>query len=122
MKVLTILAVFIFAVFLISGARTITTEVTAQDGKKPPEVIMLGADAKLGPIKFNHLDHITRNRGIDGKAQLACVDCHHTAQPVAEALKQPPHKTVWPADRTTTLTADLLEKDATTVVNACTGC
>ena len=37
-------------------------------------------------------------------------------------MKHPPHKTAWPADRTTTLTADLLEKDPATVVNACTDC
>ena len=122
MKVLTILAAFIFAIFLVSNASTITTDVTAQDGKKPPEVIILGADAKLGPIKFNHLDHITRNRSIDGAAQLVCVDCHHTAQPAAEALKHPPHKTVWPADRTTTLTLDLLAKDANALGAVCRDC
>ena len=122
MKVIAILAAFIFAIFLVSNTSTITTDVTAQDGKKPPEVIILGADAKLGPIKFNHLDHITKNRSIDGAAQLACVDCHHTAQPAAEALKHPPHKTVWPADRTTTLTLDLLAKDANALGAVCRDC
>ena len=66
MKVLTILAAFIFAIFLVSSTPKITADVSAQDGKKPPEVITLGADAKLGQIKFNHLDHITKNRSVDG--------------------------------------------------------
>ena len=123
MKVLTILAAFIFAILLVSDAPTITADVSAQGGKKPPEVITLGADAKLGSIKFNHLDHITKNRCVDGTAQIACVECHHTAQPAAEAVKHPPHKTVWPADRTTTLTAELLEKDASApAVNVCRDC
>ncbi len=122
MKVLTILAAFIFAIFLVSSTRTITTDVAAQEGKKPPEVVVLGADAKLGPIKFNHLEHITKNRSIDGKTQLACVDCHHTAQPAAEALKHPPHKTVWPADRTTTLTLECLAQDANALGAVCRDC
>jgi cytochrome c553 len=122
MKVLTILAAFIFAIFLVSSTPTITADVSAQDGKKPPEVITLGADAKLGSIKFNHLDHITKNRCIDGTMQIACVECHHTAQPAAEAVKHPPHKTAWPADRTTTLTAELLEKDGNALGAACRDC
>ena len=123
MKVLTILAAFIFAVFLVSSPRTITADVSAQDAKKPPDTITLGADAKLGQIKFNHLDHISKNRGADGTSQIACVECHHTAQPAAEAAKHPPHKTAWPADRTTTLTAELLEKDPSAPpVTACRDC
>lgn len=122
MKIFTILAAFIFAIFLVSSTPTITADVSAQDGKKPPEVITLGADAKLGSIKFNHLDHITKNRSVDGTAQLACVECHHTAQPAAEALKHPPHKTAWPADRTTTLTAELLEKDGNALGAVCRDC
>jgi cytochrome c553 len=122
MKVLTILAAFIFAICLVSSTPTITADVSAQDGKKPPEVITLGADAKLGSIKFNHLDHISKNRSVDGTAQIACVDCHHTAQPAAEALKHPPHKTAWPADRTTMLTAELLEKDPNALGAVCRDC
>jgi cytochrome c553 len=122
MKVLTILAAFIFAIFLVSSTPTITADVSAQDGKKPPEVITLGAESKLGQIKFNHLDHITKNRCVDGTMQIACVECHHTAQPASEAVKHPPHKTVWPADRTTTLTAELLEKDANALGAVCRDC
>jgi hypothetical protein len=122
MKVLTIFAGLIFSILLVSSTSSLTSDVTAQGGKKPPETIILGKDAKLGQITFNHLDHITKTRSIDGTKQLACVECHHTAQPTAEALKHPPHKTVWPADRTTTLTAELLEKDANAVGAVCRDC
>lgn len=125
MKVFTILAAFICAILLVSGTSTLTSGVSAQDGKKPPEKITLGMDAKLGPVAFNHADHFTKNRSIDGAAKIACVECHHTAQPLADALKlkNPPHKTVWPGDRTTTLTAELLEKDPNAPpVNDCRDC
>src|SRR5438128_12299283 len=112
MKVLIILAVFIFSVVLLSSTPTSTRNASAQNGKKPPETIVLSKEARLGQVAFNHLKHITENRSADGTKPIACVDCHHTAQPVGEALKRPPHKTVWPADRTTTLTMELLEKDA----------
>lgn len=123
MKVFTILAAFIVAILLVSGSSRTTFSVTAQDGKKPPETIILGKEAKLGQITFHHLDHITKNRSADGTKALACVECHHTAQPAADASKCPPLKTVWPADRTTTLTAELLEKDPNAPpVNICTDC
>lgn len=89
---------------------------------KLPENIVLSKEAKLGSVAFNHLKHATEKRSPDGTKVITCVECHHTAQPAAEAAKHPPHKTVWPADRTTTLTAELLEKDATTTVNVCTDC
>jgi hypothetical protein len=89
---------------------------------KMPETIVLSKEAKLGAVTFNHLKHVTEKRSPDGTKLIACVECHHTAQPAAEAVKHPPHKTVWPADRTTTLTAELIEKDTTTTVNVCTDC
>jgi hypothetical protein len=124
MKVFTILAAFIVSILLVSGTSTLTSGVSAQDGKHPPEKVTLAADAKLGPVAFNHADHITKNRSVDGAGKIACVECHHTAEPAAEALKRtPPHKTVWPADRTTTLTADLFEKDPNAPpVNDCRDC
>jgi cytochrome c553 len=124
MKVFAILAAFIFAILLVSGTSPLTSGVSAQDGKKPPEKVVLGADAKLGPVAFDHAAHSTKNRSVDGTAKIACVACHHTAQPLADALKlNSPHKTVWPADRTTTLTAELLEKDPNAPpVNDCRDC
>ena len=112
---------------LILGSVTPVRESTAQDaaaaGRKPPDVFTLGADAKLGVVSFSHINHITKNRNLEGTAPMACVECHHTAQPASEVAKHPPLKTAWPADRTTTLTADLLEKDpkATEVIR-CRDC
>ena len=123
MKVFTILATLIVSILLVAGSATINPDVSAQGGKKPPETIVLGKEAKLGQITFNHADHFSKNRSPDGTKPIACVECHHTAQPAAEAAKKPPHKTAWPADRTTTLTAELLEKDPNApAVNVCTDC
>jgi len=122
MKVLTVLAVFVFSIALLSSTSSSTRNASAQNGKKPPETIVLAKEAKLGQVTFNHLKHITESRSADGTKQIACVDCHHTAQTVAEALKRPPHKTVWPGDRTTILTMELLEKDANAVGAICTDC
>ena len=122
MKVLTLFLGVILALLITTGARRSVADGTIQDIKKPPEVITLGADAKLGAIKFNHLDHITKNHSADGTKQIECVECHHTAQPAAEAAKHPPHKTVWPADRTTTLTMELAEKDPNALGAVCHDC
>jgi len=122
MKLFTILALVVLSLMLFSSTSRITYDVSAQDAKKPPETIILAKEAKLGQVTFHHLDHVTKNRSADGTKPIECVECHHTAQPAAEAVKHPPHKTVWPADRTTTLTTELLAKDSTVVVNLCTDC
>lgn len=121
MKVISILALLLFSLTLVSR-RSVSTPASTQDARKPSETVMLAKEAKLGPVSFNHLKHITEKRSADGTKQIECVECHHTAQPAAEAVKHPPHKTAWPADRTTTLTAELLEKDANLIVNICTDC
>jgi hypothetical protein len=121
MKALIILAAFICATLMVFSGSNATRDVAAQS-QKIPDVIVLAKEAKLGQVTFNHLKHVTEKRSPDGNSQLACTDCHHTAQPAAEAAKHPPHKTAFPADRTTTLTAELLDKDPATVVNACTDC
>ena len=77
-----------------------------------PEVIVLGKDSKLGQVTFSHVKHNGGTYSIDGTGPIGCVECHHTAQPAAELAKHPPLKTAWPADRTTTLTADLFNKGA----------
>src|SRR5207248_1472721 len=122
MKVLTVLAVFVFSIALLSSTSSSTRNASAQNGKKPPETIVLAKEAKLGQVTFNHLKHATENRSADLTKPIACVDCHHTAQPAAEAIKIPPHKTVWPVDRTTTLTMELLEKDPNALGAVCTDC
>jgi hypothetical protein len=121
--VLNLLAITLTLIISVIGLYQLSGPVSAQgDGKKPPEIIKLGAEAKLGAVTFNHLAHATKYT-TEGTAGIACVHCHHTAQPAAEAVKHPPHKTVWPADRTTTLTADLFDKDPNAPpVNDCKDC
>jgi cytochrome c553 len=110
MKILSILALSLVSAVLVLDLSS-SSNTSAQEGKKPQDVYILAAQSKLGGVKFSHIDHITKNRSIDGTKPIACVECHHTAQPAAEVVKNPLHKTAWPADRTTTLTADLFEKD-----------
>lgn len=88
-----------------------------------PEVVILGKDAKLGQITFNHVKHNGGTYMIDQSNSIACISCHHTARPAAEIAKFPPLKTAWPADRTTTLTGELFAKDAKAAgVAACRDC
>ena len=123
MKLLTVLAGLIVSILLVASSSSVKPGAFAQGGKKPPETIILAKESKLGQVKFDHTAHFTKNRSADGIKPIACVECHHTAQPAAEAAKDPPHKTAWPADRTTTLTAELLEKDPSApAVNVCTDC
>jgi hypothetical protein len=94
-----------------------------QDEPKMPEVITLGKDAKLGTVTFNHVKHNGGTYNIDKNAPIACISCHHTAQPAVEAAKHPPLKTSWPADRTSTLTSELFAKDPKGAgVAACRDC
>ena len=110
MKVIAVFGTVLISVLLVVSTSNQLSEVSAQDGKKLPDIITLGTEAKLGTIKFSHIDHTTKNRSIEG-SKIFCIECHHVAQPAAEAAKHPPLKTAWPADRTSTLTAELFEKD-----------
>jgi len=89
---------------------------------KVPETLALAKQSKLGQVTFNHMKHATENRSADMSSPIACVECHHSAQPAAEAAKHPPHKTVYPADRTTTLTMDLAASDPKAVGAICADC
>lgn len=117
MKLLTLFVFVVISVFVTSGDR-----MNFQDVKKPQDVVILSKGSKLGQVTFSHINHTTKNYSVDGSKPVACVECHHTAQPLAEATKDPLHKTVWPADRTTTLTAELLEKDANALGAKCSDC
>lgn len=88
-----------------------TQDAPSQEGKKLQEVYELARESKLGKVTFSHINHITKNRNLDATGPVACVECHHTSQPASELAKLPPLKTAVPADRTTTLTAELLAKD-----------
>ena len=119
---LMVTAILVFCLGLVLRLETTSNSQTS-DGRTPPDVIKLASDAKLGAVTFNHKDHATKDRSADLKSPVECVHCHHTAQPAAEAAKHPPHKTVWPADRTATLTADLFTKDPNApAVDKCTDC
>jgi cytochrome c553 len=116
MKSVIILAILVFSIAMAVGHDQSTSQsngppAEAQDNRKPRDVYTLATESKLGTVTFSHINHATKNRTIDGSAPMACVECHHTAQPAAEVAKHPPLKTAWPADRTTTLTAELFEKD-----------
>src|SRR5215213_8181859 len=115
LAVLTVLGVIAFRSGGVAEAQT------AANQTKIPEVIILGKDAKLGQITFNHVNHNGGKYSIDGTGPIACIECHHTAQPASTL--HAPLKTSWPTDRTTTLTAELFNKDpAAAGVAACRDC
>ena len=90
--------------------------------KNPPDVVQLAKASKLGTVAFSHTNHTTKNRNIEGTGPIACIECHHTAQPASELAKHPPLKTAWPPDRTTTLTAEELKDPKSPNVTGCAGC
>ncbi len=98
--------------FLVGEGLGIRTHAQQAEAPKMPEVITLGKDVKLGPVAFSHVKHNGGTYTISAGTPIACVACHHTARPAAEIAKSPPLKTAWPADRTTTLSAELFAKDA----------
>jgi hypothetical protein len=112
---------FVLLLTLLVIASSLVINKTSSQGKLP-DTIVLAKDAKLGQVTFNHAKHATENRSADLSKPIACVDCHHTAQPAAEAAKVPMHKTAYPADRTTTLTMDLLNSDPNAVGATCHDC
>ncbi len=122
MKRFTIFAILLVAVALSSATSRLTYDASAQDAKKPQDTYTLGTEAKLGTVTYSHINHITKNRNLEGTGPSACIECHHTAQPASELAKHPPLKTAWPADRTTTLTAELLAKDPSAVGAVCRDC
>lgn len=91
--------------------------------KKPtiPKVITLAQRAKLGPVKFNHVKHNGGEYNADGPIQ--CIQCHHAAVSPKDLALIPPHTTVWPKGRTTSLTAELFAEDPKKAgVAACRDC
>jgi hypothetical protein len=97
------------------------------DGKTPADTYKLSTDSKKDkakslPLTFNHLNHATKNYSVDGTHPIACVECHHTEQPAAEAAKHPPLKSAYPADRTVTLTAETAKDPKTPDVQNCRAC
>lgn len=108
---------------LVLGCFTVVVQEKAS--KVQPKEVVLSKDSqsdKYGEVPFNHENHALKKYSIDGQSVLTCVECHHTDQPAAEAAKHPPLKTAHPADRTTTLTAELLKDAAAPGVNTCRSC
>lgn len=119
---LFVFAAAVFTLAYIAGP-LVTETALAQEAVKIPEVIVLAKDSKLGAVTFNHVSHNGGKYSIDGTGPIACIECHHTAQPAADLAKHPPLKTSWPAARTNTLTAELFAKDpAGAGVAACRSC
>lgn len=115
--------VFAISVIVFQGNDITSIIAHAQTVEKIPDVIILGKDSKLGQVTFNHVSHNGGKYSIDGTGPIACIECHHVAQPASELQKHPPLKTAWPADRTTTLTAELFAKGAAAAgVAACRSC
>jgi len=131
MKLCIVIAAFACCVCLACGYNASTLSsggaaLTAQS-KTPQDTYKLSTDAKKDkakalPVTFSHVNHATKNYSVDGTKPIACVACHHTDQPAAEAAKTPPLKTAHPADRTTTLTAELLKDAAAPGVVTCRSC
>lgn len=123
MRLFLTFAVLIVAVAAFSpGRSSLSFDALAQDPKKPQDTYTLAPESKLGRVPFSHINHTSKNRNTEGTGPSECIECHHTAQPAAEAAKHPPLKTAWPADRTTTLTAELLATDPNAVGALCRDC
>ena len=84
--------------------------------------MILGPYAKLGGVKFSHLDHTTKNRSVDGTKPIACVS---VITPRNRRLKRSSihHTRLSGCGSDHDSDCDLLEKDASAPpVNACTDC
>ncbi|CAN5475415.1 hypothetical protein BH10ACI3_BH10ACI3_22970 [soil metagenome] len=112
------------ALFLIDGGRPQAQTTPKPDGaqvQKMPEVLILDTLGKMGKVTFNHVKHNGGEYKVSGP--IACIECHHTAQPASQLAKYPPLETAWPKDRTTTLTIELFAKDPKAAgVAACRDC
>jgi hypothetical protein len=92
-----------------------------QGAPTAPDTLTLAAEAKLGSVTFSHTRHAGTYKDAAGQA-ITCVACHHTAQPAADVAKTPGMKTAWPADRTTTLSAEVLASNPSAAPGACRDC
>ncbi len=117
-------AFLVIGSFLMVGDRPLaqtTSGMASGQEKTMPEVIILAKGAKQGQVTFNHVKHNSGEYNIAGP--IACIECHHTAQPKSELAKFPDLKTDWPAGRKTTLTLELYKADPKGAgVAACRDC
>lgn len=127
MKFLIALVISIACLVLMFGANVSSQQpgqpvAQEQGGHTPPDVVKLALENKLGSVTFNHTAHVTQNRNLEGNGPIACIECHHTAQPASDVAKHPPLKTAWPADRTVILTAETVKDPKTPDVVNCRDC
>jgi hypothetical protein len=109
-----------FGLIVKSNLRTTTAQ--TEDKRVPPTVVVLGKDAKLGQVTFNHGNHITKNYNVEGTAPLACVECHHVERAASEVAEAKPPQMAYPSDRTVTLTLESLKDATTPLVTTCRSC
>lgn len=122
MKLKLMLSVVIIFVGLLIGSQVfIVSGTRAAQERKLPEVIEFSA-SKLGTVTFNHANHATKNYNLKGDGPIACVECHHTAQPASEVAKKPPLQSAWPKDRTDSLTAETFKDPKAPEVVGCRSC
>ncbi len=104
-----------------SGATPKPTPTPVAKQQRIPEVITLARGAKIGSVRFNHVKHNGGEYSAAGR--IECIQCHHAAVLPEDLARIPPHTTVWPKDRTTTLTAELFAEDPKKAgVGACRDC
>ena len=118
---IVIAALACLAVVVVANNSAFTaSQDTPKESKVQPKEVVLCKDSqsdKYGETPFNHETHATKSYSIDGKAVLACVECHHTDQP-ASALR-PPLKT---GERDVALTAAVLATADSKPVKTCRAC
>jgi cytochrome c553 len=121
----------LIAVILVLSAGVLLLVVTAtrssaslqqlpKESKEQPKKVKLDTDSlddKWGEVAFDHETHTIKNYSPDGKAIIACVECHHTDQPKDKLT--PPLVT---SERNVALTADLLKDAAAAPVKSCRSC
>ena len=121
-KLLVVIAVLGFvAIFVVTNQSALSAaQDIPKESKVQPKEVVLGKDSqsdKYGEVPFNHENHSTKNYSIDGKAVIACVDCHHTDQP-APGLKAP----LKTGERDVVLTAAALQAADAKPVKSCRTC
>lgn len=102
-----------------NSAFTVAQDVP-KESKVQPKEIVLSKDSqsdKYGEVPFNHENHALKSYSVDGKSVLACVECHHTDQPVA-GLKSP----LKTGEREVALTAAVLAAADSKPVKSCRAC
>src|SRR5688572_33106886 len=115
-----IATLFCAAIFVVSSHGAFQAQDIPKESKVQPKEVVLGKDSqsdKYGEVPFNHENHSIKSYSIDGKSVIACVECHHTDQPVS-ALK-PPLKT---GERDLLLTTAALAAADAKPVKSCRSC